>query len=131
MIEDAKPGGLFRLTPLGMAVSVPAAQRATPASTPSGSATPDASNIEHVKSIIADNNCLLCHRIGREGADIGPSLNGLGTRRTADQIRAAIVSPPSKTSAGTPNPMPSYDKKLTEEDLKNLLQYLSTLPSLP
>jgi mono/diheme cytochrome c family protein len=131
MIEDAKPGGLFRLTPLGMAVSAPAAQPATPASTPSGSATLDASNIEHVKSVIADNNCLLCHRIGRDGADIGPSLNGLGTRRTADQIRAAIVSPPSKTSAGTPNPMPSYDKKLTEEDLKNLLHYLSTLPSLP
>ena len=131
MIEDAKPGGLFRLTPLGMAVSAPAAQPATPASTPSGSATLDASNIEHVKSVIADNNCLVCHRIGRDGADIAPSLNGLGTRRTADQIRAAIVSPPAKTSAGTLNPMPSYDKKLTEEDLKNLIHYLSTLPPLP
>jgi glucose/arabinose dehydrogenase len=131
MIEDAKPGGVFRLTPLGMAVSAPAAQPATPVSTPSGSAKPDASNIEHVKSVIADNNCLVCHRVGREGGDIAPSLNGLGTRRTADQIRAAIVSPPAKTSAGTPNPMPSYDKKLTEEDLKNLVHYLSTLPSLP
>jgi glucose/arabinose dehydrogenase len=29
MIEDAKPGGLFRLTPLGMAVSVPAAHPAS------------------------------------------------------------------------------------------------------
>jgi glucose/arabinose dehydrogenase len=131
MIEDAKPGGVFRLTPLGMAVSAPAAQPATPVSTPSGSAKPDASNIEHVKSVIADNNCLVCHRVGREGGDIAPSLNGLGTRRTADQIRAAIVSPPAKTSAGTPNPMPSYDKKLTEEDLKNLVHYLSTLPPLP
>lgn len=131
MIEDAKPGGLFRLTPLGMAVSAPAAQQATPASTPSGSATSDASSVEHVKSIIADNNCLLCHRIGPEGGDIGPSLNGVGTRRTVDQIRAAIVSPPSTTRAGTPNPMPSYDKKFTEEDLKSLLHYLSTLPPSP
>jgi glucose/arabinose dehydrogenase len=131
MIEDAKPGGLFRLTPLGMAVSVPAAQPATPVPAPSRSATPNDSSIEHVKSVIADNNCLVCHRIGREGGDIGPSLNGVGTRRTADQIRAAIVSPPAKTSAGTPNPMPSYDKKFTEEDLKNLIHYLSTRPLLP
>ncbi len=131
MIEDAKPGGLFRLTPLGMAVSVPAAQSATPVPAPSRSATPNDSSIEHVKSVIADNNCLVCHRIGREGGDIGPSLNGVGTRRTADQIRAAIVSPPAKTSAGTPNPMPSYDKKFTEEDLKNLIHYLSTRPLLP
>jgi aldose sugar dehydrogenase len=128
MIEDAKPGGLFRLTPLGMAVSAPAAQPATPASTPSGSATQNASNTEDVKSIIADHNCLTCHRIYGEGGDIGPSLNGVGTRRTEDQIRAAIVHPPSTTSAGTPNPMPSYEKTITGEDLRSLVHYLSTLP---
>lgn len=131
MIEDAKPGGLFRLTPLGMAVSAPVAQPATPTSTPSGSATLNGSNTDHVKSVIADNNCLSCHRISQDGGDIGPSLNGVGTRRTADQIRATIVSPPSKTSAGTPNPMPSYEKKITGEDLNNLVHYLSTLPPLP
>lgn len=131
MIEDAKPGGLFRLTPLGMAVTAPAAQAAAPASTPSGAATADASSSEHVKSVIANNNCLSCHVIGREGGDIGPSLNGVGTRRTADQIRTAIVNPPAKTSAGTPNPMPSYDKKITDEDLKNLIHYLSSLPTTP
>ena len=127
MIEDAKPGRLVRVTPPGMAVPVPAAQPATPTS----SATVGSSSVEHLKSVIADNNCLVCHRIGREGGDIAPSLNGVGTRRTEDQIRAAIVSPPAKTSAGAPNPMPSYDKKLTDEDLKNLTHYLSTLPTLP
>ena len=133
MIEDAKPGGVFRLTPLGMAVSTPvvSAQAATPASAPSGAATPNASEGEHLKSIIANNNCLLCHRVGREGGDIGPSLNGVGTRRTPDQIRAAIVSPPKTTSAGAPNPMPPYTDKIAEEDLKNLVHYLSTLPPLP
>ena len=136
MIEDAKPGGLFRLTPSGMAISAPAAQPATQASTPSGStpgrsATPNDSSIGHLKSVIADNNCLVCHRIGRDGADIGPSLNGLGTRRTPDQIRAAIVSPAAKTNAGAPNPMPSYGNKLTEEDLKNLVHYLGALPPSP
>jgi aldose sugar dehydrogenase len=131
MIEDAKPGRLVRLTPLGMAVSAVAAQPATPASVPSHSATPNDSSAEHLKSVIADNNCLLCHRVGREGGDIAPTLNGLGTRRTEAQIRAAIVSPPAKTAAGTPNPMPSYRDKLTEEDLKNLAHYLSQLPLTP
>ncbi len=137
IIEDAKPGGLFRLTPLGMAVSAPAPQSAPPAATPGASPTPGtsatatASSAEHVKSIIADNSCLSCHRIGADGGEIGPSLNGVGTRRTADQIQAAIVNPPAKTSAGTPNPMPSYEKKITGEDLKNLVHYLSTLPPTP
>jgi glucose/arabinose dehydrogenase/cytochrome c551/c552 len=131
MIEDAKPGGLFRLTPLGMAVSAPKPQPATPASPTSGSAPQNASDSERVKTIIANNNCLLCHRIEREGGDIGPSLNGVGTRRTADQIRATIVSPPKTTSAGAPNPMPSYKEKITEDDLTRLVNYLRTLPALP
>ena len=136
MIEDAKPGGLFRLTPLGKAVSAPAAKPATPASarsgsaTPSGAATLNASNAEHVKSVIADNSCISCHRIGRNGGEIGPSLNGVGARLTADLIRAAIVNPPATTSAGTPNPMPSYKNKIAEEDLNSLVHYLSTLPAL-
>jgi len=131
MIEDAKPGGLFRLTPLGMAVSAPMAQSAAPAGAASSSAPPSGSNVEHVKSVIADNNCLLCHRVGADGGDIGPSLNGVGTRRTEEQIQAAIVSPPATTHAGTPNPMPSYGKKITGEDLKNLVHYLSMLPPSP
>jgi mono/diheme cytochrome c family protein len=131
MIEDANPGRLVRATPLGMAVSAPVAQVATPAAPPSASAPADASSLEHIKSVIANNNCLLCHRIGKDGGDIAPSLNGVGTRRTEDQIRAAIVTPPAKTRTGIPNPMPPYAGKIGDEDLKNLVHYLSTLPSLP
>jgi aldose sugar dehydrogenase len=135
MIEDANPGGVFRITPLGMPVSSPAAQAAKAAATPaaghSGSMPADVSDIERVKSVIANNNCLLCHRIGQDGGDIGPSLNGVGTRRTADQIRATIVSPPPMTSAGAKNPMPSYEGKISDEDLKSLVHYLSTLPPTP
>ncbi len=130
MIEDAKPGRLVRLTPVGMAVSAPAAQPTVAASTINSTAT-NVSSVEHVKSVIADNNCLVCHRIGQAGGDIAPSLNGLGTRRTAEQIRAALISPPAKTSAGAPNPMPSYGTKLTQAELQSLVHYLSELPPLP
>jgi aldose sugar dehydrogenase len=124
-VEDANPGRVVRLTPVGMAVSAPMAQSATSASTSTGAAAHDA------KSLIANNNCLLCHRVGSAGGEIGPSLNGVGKRLTEEQILAAIVSPPAKTKAGTPNPMPSYKDKLSEEDLKTLTHYLSTLPALP
>jgi glucose/arabinose dehydrogenase/cytochrome c551/c552 len=130
-IEDANPGRLVRLTPLGMAVSAPAAQPAAPAATASASATPNASSADRAKSLIANNNCLLCHRVGDAGGEIGPNLNGVGTRRTPDQIRAAIVTPPAKTAAGTPNPMPPYAGKLSQADLDNLVHYLSTLPAMP
>src|SRR6185437_9341186 len=56
-VEDANPGRVVRLPPLGMAVAAPMAQSATSASTSSGTATHDA------KSLIANNNCLLCHRV--------------------------------------------------------------------
>jgi aldose sugar dehydrogenase len=131
MIEDANPGRLVRATPLGMAVSAPVAQAAAPAAAPSGAGTADASSPDHIKSLIANNNCLLCHRVGQAGGDIAPSLNGVGTRKTEDQIRAAIVSPPAKTAAGTPNPMPPYGNKLSPADLNALVHYLSTLPPLP
>ena len=119
MVEDANPGGLFRLTPgQGGAAAQPAM----------ASAAPTAASTGDVKTIIANNNCLLCHRVGAEGGDIGPSLNGVGKRLTEDQIQATIVHPPAKTKAGTPNPMPPYDGKISGDDLKSLVHYLSTLP---
>ncbi len=129
MVEDANPGGLFRLTPVGMAVSSPAAQPAKPASAPNGATMVNASKGQDPKSLISENSCLTCHRIGGEGGDIGPSLGGVGTRLTEEQIRAAIVSPPAKTHAGSPNPMPSYGGKIKGEDLDRLIQYLKSLPS--
>jgi glucose/arabinose dehydrogenase/cytochrome c551/c552 len=121
-VEDAKPGGLFRITPLDKSASAPVAQSPAPASAASG---------DRMNAIIANNNCLLCHKIGADGGDIGPSLNGVGKRLTEDEIRAAIVAPPAKTKAGTPNPMQSYEKKITGDDLKDFVHYLSTLPAMP
>ena len=125
-VEDAKPGGLFRITP-GASVTAHAAPpaAASPAPAPAGGNPAD---LDHIKSIIAGNNCLLCHHVGKEGGDIGPSLNGVGQRRTEDQIRAAILTPPKLTAAGNPNPMPPMEGKIAEDDLKALVHYLSTLP---
>ncbi|MEO6816983.1 MAG: c-type cytochrome, partial [Edaphobacter sp.] len=53
----------------------------------------NSSEVEQAKSLITQSECLACHRIQEQGGYTGPALNGVGTRRTPDQIRAAIVSP--------------------------------------
>lgn len=86
------------------------------------------SDIEHVKHVIAENDCLTCHRIEQQGSYTASSLNGVGTRHTADEIRAAIIGHHPTPSVGTTSPAPSYEKKITGEELDNLVRYLDTLP---
>ena len=131
MIEDANPGGVFRLTPVGMAVSAPTAKPGALATAPPIPVPANASPAQRVKIIIANNNCLSCHRIGRKGGDLAPPLNGIGSKRTADQIRKAIVSPVPSIGVNYKNPMPSYEKTITGEDLRLLVHYLGTLPAKP
>jgi putative heme-binding domain-containing protein len=139
----------------------------------------NSSEIERARRVITDNGCLACHRIEKQGAYSGPTLNGVGTRRTKDEIRAAIVHPhptldasnnlirlttaDGKTLVGrilsqddkdvhvivasgevvtyskpelrqftiiNTNPMPSYEEKITGEDLDGLARYLGSLSAI-
>ena len=152
---------------------------APPPSTSAGPAALNSSEIERAKRVITDNGCLACHRVEKQGMYSGPALNGVGVRRTADEIRTAIIRPhptldPSnkvvrlttadgKTVVGRilsqndhdvrvinasgnidayskaglrqftvidTNPMPSYEGKITGDDLDGLVRYLGSLPSL-
>ncbi len=79
------------------AIDKPGQAAVAPSSTSTGSAVSLAalnpSEIERAKHVIADNGCLTCHRIEKQGKYIGPPLNGVGARRTTDEIRTAIVTP--------------------------------------
>jgi putative heme-binding domain-containing protein len=75
----------------------PSGQAAAPAP-PAAPLT--AAELETVNGLIADNGCVACHRIEAQGAYLGPSLNGLGARRTPDQVRAAIIHPNPTLGAG-------------------------------
>lgn len=111
---------LYLSTNFGPDKSAPTAatQSTTPsttsASTLGGPAVLNSTEIEHVKRLITENGCLTCHRIEEQGAYTGPTLNGLGNRRTTDEIRTAIVSP-------QPTLDPSNDLvRLTTADGKTL-----------
>jgi putative heme-binding domain-containing protein len=163
----------------GNSGSAATTQSTTPSSTSGGPATLNSSEIERAKRVITDNGCLACHRIEKQGAYTGPTLNGIGSRRTTDEIRVALVHPhptvdPSnnlirlttadgKTLVGrilnqddhdmrvidtsgevatyskpglrqftiiNTAPMPSYEEKITGEDLDGLVHYLNSLPSV-
>jgi len=49
--------------------------------------------IAAAKKLIQTNACLSCHRIGEVGSYLGPDLNDVGSRLSADQIFHALASP--------------------------------------
>jgi putative heme-binding domain-containing protein len=134
------------------------------------------SEVSKAKELIKNGSCLTCHRYESEGSYQGPRLDGIGTRRTAEQIRTSIIKPNAvvlpenrsvhlvthdgKTVTGKilnqdgfsvelidsssrlvtyqksslrefsildTNPMPSYENKMSAEDLSDLVRYLSSL----
>jgi putative heme-binding domain-containing protein len=91
------------------------AQSTVPSSATSGPAATNSPENERAKQVITANGCLACHRIEKQGTYSGPSLNGVGGRRTTDEIRTAIVHP-------HPTLDPSNDLiRLTTADGKTLM----------
>jgi mono/diheme cytochrome c family protein len=107
----------------GKSDSPAATQSTAPSSTSGGPVVLNSSETERLKHLINENGCLKCHRIEKQGAYAGPPLNGLGTRRAANEIRAAIVSPRHTLNPGS-------EGKITGEDLDLLVRYLGSLPSV-
>ena len=123
--EDLDNVVLYLVTNFGADTSGPAAatQSTTPSSTSDGPVMLNSSETEHVTRLVNENGCLTCHRIEKHGAYTGPTLNGLGARRSANEIRAAIVSPRHTFNPGN-------EGKITGEDLDLLVRYLGSLPSV-
>jgi mono/diheme cytochrome c family protein len=79
--------------------------------------------------IMRANQCLVCHVLGAEGARIGPPLDGMGSRMSADQIRRAILEPGAEIAAGYEafaGVMPAtFGSQLTAAQLEALVTYLA------
>jgi len=57
------------------------------------SAGPPAGDPARGKAVVQSGGCLDCHRIGDRGSHAGPDLTELGSRRTPDRLRQALVDP--------------------------------------
>jgi mono/diheme cytochrome c family protein len=81
------------------------------------------------EKVYTDQKCSVCHSIAGKGNAKG-SLDGVGTKLTADEIRAWIVDPAgmtAKTKAPRKPVMPAKYKSLPKEDLDALVNYLASL----
>lgn len=86
-------------------------------------------------------NCVNCH--GIQDGPRGPSLYGLpGSKRrmangtvvdaSDDYLRDSIMAPGAQLTAGYDNTMPQdYKSQLTEEQVRNLIEYMKTLGTAP
>jgi mono/diheme cytochrome c family protein len=79
------------------------------------------------EKVYTDQKCSVCHSIGGKGNKNGP-LEGVGSKLSADDIRAWIIDAPGmtkKTKATRKPLMKSYT--LPKEDLDALVAYLSAM----
>jgi mono/diheme cytochrome c family protein len=109
------------------AEDVRASQQAAPAGAPAGPAAATAGT--DPMEILNANACLGCHTLGGQGAAIGPSFDGIGSRLTRDQIREAILDPAATVAPGyeaMAGVMPAiFGQQLTAAQLEAVVTFLS------
>ncbi len=79
------------------------------------------------EAIYRREGCLSCHEIFGNGASYGPSLDGIGSKRSKEWIIRYLKSPwPGVSAKPYRLRMPSY-ASLPSSDLEKLAQYLLAL----
>lgn len=82
------------------------------------SASSDSSPEAIGKQLFESYGCSSCHSVAGQG-NTASALDGIGSKRTAEELKKLIVSPPSGSA------MPAMD--VPTKDLDNLVAYLLTL----
>lgn len=80
-------------------------------------------------ALMQDNLCYNCHTLGDRGVALGPPLDEIGARRSADYIRRSIVEPNAEVAEGYENLAgtmpPNLADMLGEEGLDTVVEYLA------
>ncbi len=80
-------------------------------------------NEAKARQLINSLGCKGCHQLDGAGGTLGPGLDKVGERLSADEIRAQMQDPKTKNPASF---MPSF-AHLPEQDMKLLVEYLAGL----
>jgi mono/diheme cytochrome c family protein len=82
------------------------------------------------EEIIA-RECLICHTMGGQGTELGPTFDGIGARRSSEELRRAILDPPSVVSEGYESlvgAMPAnFGGRMSADQLEAIVRYMSGL----
>jgi mono/diheme cytochrome c family protein len=75
--------------------------------------------------------CARCHKVGGQGGDVGPPLDGIASRKTKDYIYESLIKPGQVLAKGYEkfgaSPMPPMDILLDKQELADVMSYLLTL----
>jgi mono/diheme cytochrome c family protein len=96
--------------------------------TPALRADQGGGGVAHGEKVFAAQKCGICHAVAGKGNKAG-SLDDVGTKLTADEIRAWLTTPTEmakKLTVTRKPPMKSY-AALPKEDIDGLVAYLQTL----
>jgi mono/diheme cytochrome c family protein len=88
----------------------------------------DKAQVDRGMQVYTAQKCSVCHAIADKGNKKG-ALDSVGTKLTADEIRAWIVDAPGmakKSKAARKPPMKAYPN-LPKEDLDALVAYMQSL----
>ena len=90
--------------------------------------TAGAQDAAHGKQVYDAQKCSICHSIAGKGNAKG-SLDDVGTKLSADEIRQWIVNAPEMAakSKATRKPVMKAYSNLPKDDLEGLVAYLRTL----
>ena len=79
--------------------------------------------------------CSSCHAVSGKGGDIGPILDGIAVRGDRTYILESLMDPNAKLAQGFENlpisPMPPLGALLKEQELEDIIAYLTTLKTPP
>jgi len=80
--------------------------------------------------VIEKFGCAGCHDLDGSEADIGPKLNGIGKRMTADEVKTAIIDPNATIADGFEADMMPDDfaDQMGDSELSLIVDYLMNLP---
>lgn len=98
--------------------AIPAAGNAAPARP-----APDANSIAAGKKLFCESACLSCHSVGGTGGNIGPALDSVAQRRSAQEIEDFVANP--RAAAKASKVMPQI--KLSDLQRRQIVDFLLSL----
>lgn len=79
--------------------------------------------------------CATCHMVGGSGGDVGPILDGIAVRSDKDYILESLMEPNARFAQGYEelevSPMPPLGILLKEQELADIMAFLSSLTTPP
>ena len=75
--------------------------------------------------------CIRCHALEGNGGNIGPPMDGIGSRKDRAYLKESLVNPTATLAKGYEklinSPMPPMNIVLNEQEIEDVLEYLVTL----